>query len=247
MRERQLLGYLYATCWSVSMYPPLWNNWKLQSAKAVSKGYVVFNCIGYTALLLSLIVQTLFWQDEGEGSSAVRPSLGWSDYWYGMHSWLLNGLLASQVLWGSKLWGFSGEPTKRMSSAHRKMTQLFIGLFCVGTAQYVITTMQTGLRNQSTLFYCHVLYFIKIIMSVLKYIAQAKHNYERKSTAGFSMLSVTLDIFGGIFSLAQLVLDLTEKSGISVATVKANSGKLGIGLVSLLFNFVYISQWLLYR
>ncbi|AAS52950.2 AER269Cp [Eremothecium gossypii ATCC 10895] len=247
MRKRQLLGYLYATCWSVSMYPPLWINWKRQSARALSKGYVVFNCIGYTALVLSLVVQTVLWQNEGDTSSAVRPSVGWSDYWYAMHSWLLNGLLASQVLWGTRLWGFTGEPANRMSTAHRKMMQLFIGLFCIGTVQYVVSITQTGLNNQSTLFYCHVLYFIKIIMSVLKYIAQAKHNYERKSTVGFSMLSVSLDICGGVFSLAQLVLDLTEKSGISVTTVKANSGKLGIGLVSLLFNFVYISQWLLYR
>ena len=53
------------------------------------------------------------------------------------------------------------------------------------------------------------LYFlcvVKVLIVFLKYVPQAYFNFRRKSTKGWSIGTVLLDLFGGFFSLAQMVM-----------------------------------------
>ncbi|AMD22542.1 HHL228Cp [Eremothecium sinecaudum] len=244
-----LLGYLYVGCWSVSMYPPLWNNMKLHHTKAVSKDYVILNSVGYCALILSMLIYALLWADPNSEvqEEAVQPTLTVFDFWYGIHSWFLNMMLATQVIWGRHLWGFKPEPTRRMKVVYVRLIYLTFMFAAAITINYLYQNWAYGRNNVNTLLYCNRLYLIKITMSVVKYIAQIKHNFEHKSMKGFPMLSVMLDALGGIFSLVQLVLQLAKAPEFTMAVFIANFGKIGIGMVTLFFNFIYVSQWLLYR
>ena len=88
--------------------------------------------------------------------------------------------------------------------------------------------------------------YIKLVMTVVKYIPQVYLNYVRKSTLGWNVYNVILDFVGGIFSTAQLFLDswiTGHWAGISGFAIK-----LGLGLVSIFFDIIFLLQhFLLYK
>jgi cystinosin len=82
--------------------------------------------------------------------------------------------------------------------------------------------------------------YIKLGMTVVKYIPQVYMNYLRKSTKGWNVYNVILDVIGGFFSTAQLFLDswiTGHWSGISGFAIK-----LGLGFVSIFFDAVFLLQ-----
>ncbi len=88
--------------------------------------------------------------------------------------------------------------------------------------------------------------FVKLVLTVVKYIPQAWANYQRKSTTGWSINQVLLDIIGGVLSIAQLVIDSSLQSDWSGLT--GNPVKLGLGNISILFDILFMVQhYLLYK
>ncbi|GAB7336204.1 hypothetical protein MBLNU13_g08973t1 [Cladosporium sp. NU13] len=88
----------------------------------------------------------------------------------------------------------------------------------------------------------------KVVLTITKYIPQALSHTRSRSTLGFSITQVLLDTGGGVFSLAQLLLD-SYGSGdggggwAGVATsLSDNPGKLGLAGVSLFFDAVFVVQ-----
>ena len=75
---------------------------------------------------------------------------------------------------------------------------------------------------------------------MVKYIPQAWANYQRKSTAGWSIYQILLDVVGGVLSIAQLVIDSSLQNDWSGIT--GNPGKLGLGNVSIFFDIVFMVQ-----
>ena len=88
--------------------------------------------------------------------------------------------------------------------------------------------------------------YAKLVITVVKYIPQAWTNYQRKSTDGWSIAQILLDLTGGILSIAQLVIDSSLQQDWSGIT--GNPVKLGLGNVSILFDGVFMLQhYWLYR
>ena len=80
----------------------------------------------------------------------------------------------------------------------------------------------------------------------MKYIPQARANYQRKSTVGWSINQILLDVIGGVLSIAQLVIDSSLQSDWSGLT--GNPVKLGLGNVSIIFDIVFMVQhYILYK
>ena len=57
-------------------------------------------------------------------------------------------------------------------------------------------------KVNENLGYISMIGYSKLVSTALKYIPQLLWNYERKSTFGWSIVSITLDLIGGIFSFA---------------------------------------------
>jgi len=88
--------------------------------------------------------------------------------------------------------------------------------------------------------------YVKLIVTIVKYIPQAWVNYKRKSTSGWSIGQILLDFAGGIMSIAQLVIDSSLQADWSGLT--GNPVKLGLGNVSIFFDIVFMTQhYILYR
>ncbi|KAL9088876.1 MAG: hypothetical protein Q9159_002839 [Coniocarpon cinnabarinum] len=87
---------------------------------------------------------------------------------------------------------------------------------------------------------------IKVLVTIVKYAPQVRYFYKRKSTRGFAMSAVYMDLGGSILSLAQLVVD--SKVDNDWSGITGNSAKLGLGNVGLLFSVIYLWQHhVLYR
>ena len=82
--------------------------------------------------------------------------------------------------------------------------------------------------------------YVKIFVTVVKYIPQAYMNYQRKSTNGWNIVLVLLDLTGGIFSCGQMIIDGFNFKDWSSLT--GNSTKFGIALVTYVFDFIFILQ-----
>lgn len=95
-----------------------------------------------------------------------------------------------------------------------------------------------------------------MMSTLFKYCPQVYMNYKRKSTRGWSIGNVLLDFTGGICSVSQLLLDaiLAGKCFSRNSTVllifradnfegiAGNAVKLFLGVVSLLFDCIFIAQ-----
>lgn len=87
----------------------------------------------------------------------------------------------------------------------------------------------------------YMLSFVKIGISFIKYIPQVILNYQRKSTVGWSIWQILLDLQGGVLSDAQLLLD-------GRGNMEGNWAKLCLGSVSILFDTIFLTQhYILYR
>jgi cystinosin len=88
-----------------------------------------------------------------------------------------------------------------------------------------------------------LLYFLsyeKLFISTIKGVPQAHLNYTRKSTEGWSIHNILCDFTGGLFSVAQLLLDCwaTDDWG----GISGDPLKFGLGLVSMAFDVFFCVQ-----
>lgn len=82
----------------------------------------------------------------------------------------------------------------------------------------------------------YVMGYVKLVVTTVKYMPQVVTNYRRKSTTGWSIQQIILDAIGGVFSIAQLLIDCSLQGDWS--GIAGNSTKLALGYISLLFDSV---------
>ncbi|KAL3236219.1 cystinosin-like protein ERS1 [Nakaseomyces bracarensis] len=247
MEIDNILGFIYVSAWSVSMYSPLITNWRHKSARAMSTDFVLLNLTGYFYLVCSLTLQLYKWLPEKPDDTVERPKLSGFDYCYCLHGFCLTAIMTTQLFYGRELWGFTDEYRGRMKKIYKRVLMISIFTFCLVTLQFVYDNRVLGWDNSRTLIYCNKLFFLKITMSLIKYIPQVLHNYERKSMKGFAISGVFLDITSGIASIIQLICQVLKDTNINLDVIVSNFGKVGLALVTLMFNFIFISQWLIYE
>lgn len=110
--------------------------------------------------------------------------------------------------------------------------------------------MKSLAKEYSLTFYnslqLYALSYIKVIITVVKYIPQALLNYRRKSTVGWDIRQILLDLSGGVLSLAQLILDSSFEADWSGVT--GNPIKFLLGNVTIFFDAIFVYQhYVLYR
>lgn len=92
----------------------------------------------------------------------------------------------------------------------------------------------------------YTLSYVKLVITVVKYVPQAWVNYKRKSTVAWSIVQILLDLTGGILSLVQLILDSSFQSDWSGVT--GNPIKFLLSNVTIFFDLVFVVQhYVLYR
>lgn len=88
--------------------------------------------------------------------------------------------------------------------------------------------------------------YVKLVVTLVKYMPQVWTNYKRKSTVGWSIGQILLDVVGGVLSIAQLVIDSSLQGDWS--GILGNPVKFGLGNVSIFFDVIFMVQhYILYR
>lgn len=93
----------------------------------------------------------------------------------------------------------------------------------------------------SWLNFLYLLSYIKLVLTIVKYIPQVYLNYQRKSTKGWSIVNVMLDFTGGVLSIIQIILDsIISNTGLS--GIMGNLTKLALGVVTIIFDSIFLTQ-----
>lgn len=88
--------------------------------------------------------------------------------------------------------------------------------------------------------------YVKLVITVIKYVPQAYMNYQRKATTGWSIHNIILDFTGGSLSFLQMLLiAINYNDWISIF---GNFAKFGLGVISMSFDILFLLQhYVLYR
>ena len=82
--------------------------------------------------------------------------------------------------------------------------------------------------------------YIKIGVTLVKYVPQAVYNHRRKSTEGWSILNIMLDFTGGTFSFAQMFLQYYNNEDASVFL--GDPTKLFLAIFTICFDVLFVVQ-----
>ncbi|OWA51055.1 Cystinosin [Hypsibius exemplaris] len=230
-----VVGWIYFVAWSISFYPQVIVNYRRKSVSGLSFDFLALNITGF--LCYTIFNVGLFWIPEIQDEYFARHPRGVlpveaNDVFFAIHAVCLTIVQIAQCF-------------IYPSDGQRLFKFTIIGLGALWLAS-VIMGILAAVHVVKWLDYLYYFSYVKLGITLIKYIPQAWMNFRRKSTVGWSIGNVLLDFTGGVLSLAQLFViaynfdDWTSTVG--------NPTKIGLGLLSIFFDVVFIVQhYVLYR
>ncbi|RMJ24869.1 cystinosin [Aspergillus sp. HF37] len=246
----RLLGWIYTLCWSASFYPQPIKNLRRRSTIGLAIDFPTINVLGfvcYTVYTSTFLYSPIIKQQyAARHPNSEEPTVRFNDLAFAVHAVVL-GLIVYTQFWPI-IWGFRVSPSQKIS---RPIAFLFWGSI---VAVVIVTGIILGQspdrgHDPSSWAWIDVIYtlsYVKLVITVVKYVPQAWVNYKRKSTVGWSIAQILLDLTGGVLSLVQLILDSSFKSDWSGVT--GNPVKFLLSNVTIFFDLIFIVQhYILYR
>lgn len=228
-----IIGWSYFICWSLSFYPQVVLNFNTSSVNGLSLDFVYLNLLGF--LCYTIYTGSFLFSPFVKNQYLIR--FGYSngvqinDFAFAIHAFILSLVTFAQTL----MYKDSMQPNQNV----HKFTIYFIYSACISTL-VLIVTLQFNIKLQ-IIDILYFLSYLKLVISLLKYIPQALMNYSRKSTMGFSITNIQLDLFGGILALLQTLFDSLFPI-LDWSVIFGNPVKLALALVSIGFDVIFIIQ-----
>jgi cystinosin len=225
-----VIGWIYFACWTVSYYPqPLLNCYR-RSVVGLNVDFVILSVIGYIgylvfnlSLFFSSAIQDQYFLRHPGGINPVRPS----DVAFSIHSMIMSSFVLLQVI-------FLKRGQQKVSRINKAIiVVLFLGI-------YVCGLLSVGNNVIKWLDFLYIMSYVKLFINIIKDVPQLWQIYRTKTTAGYSMLGVWIDLAGGVFSLLQMFIlaynydDWTSLFG--------DPTKFGVGVFSILTDFIVMWQ-----
>lgn len=230
-----VIGWLYFCCWSSSFWPQLIVNWRRKSVEGLSFDFTVLNVLGfacYTQFNLALFLSPAVRAEYSKRFDTADIPVELNDVVFGVHALLASCALAVQCLLYPR-------------AAHQRVARsTWLGLSGAlaaagGLAGYLAVTGEA--RPPLTwLDLCYFCSFIKMGVTLIKYVPQVHLNALNQSTEGWSIDNVLLDLSGGLLSVGQLLVSCDVLQDWTAVT--GNPIKFGLGLVSIGFDAVFMLQ-----
>ncbi|KAI9664025.1 MAG: hypothetical protein M1821_007516 [Bathelium mastoideum] len=245
-----LLGWTYFLCWSISFYPQPLLNWRRKSTTGVAVDFPCANVPAFLAYTISTFVflysPSIRSQYAFRHPQAPYPTVRFNDLAFAVHALVLSIITYSQF-WPS-LWRFKAG---RGSSATKPVLGVIWGAIGGALAVAVIVLFKgqdfgSDPARWAWIDEIYAISYVKLIITVVKYMPQVWLNYKNKSTIGWAIGQILLDFSGSVLSLLQIIIDSSlvgDWSGITGNPVKFILGNVGI-----FFNVIFIVQhYILYR
>jgi len=245
------IGYTYFLMWSVSFYPQVASNVRRGTTRGLSADFAALNVLGfacYTVYTVTLYYNEPMRRAYAERHAGERPTVQSNDVAFCMHALLLASITLAQIGYYD---GFGILRRRRHESGvvplqqqqQRPPCSRIIGSVIGGILAIVVLYPLIAVwlfQWSSTLDYLYLLSYVKIAVTLIKYIPQVILNFRRKSTSGWSIWQILLDFSGGVLSDTQLVLDCWNMGDFSGIT--GNLAKFFLGSVSIVFDIMFMLQ-----
>lgn len=178
--------------------------------------------------------------------NGLTPTVAFNDVVFALHALVLSIITASQYL-ARPLWRFEPSAGTRPS---RFVTGIIAGSALGVLATWLLVVAASPSADPATgwceLDIVYAVGYVKLLVTLVKYTPQILANYRNKSTRGWSIWQILLDVLGGVLSLAQLGIDSYLEGDWSGVT--GNPVKLALGNCSLVFDSIFIVQhYVVYR
>lgn len=161
------------------------------------------------------------------GDSATNP-VQINDVFFAIHAVVLTLLTIGQAA----VYDRGGQRVSRFCTVLMGIAWIYILV--------TLTLASLGQLDLAWLNFIDGLTYIKMGVTLIKYIPQAYMNYSRKSTVGWSIGNVLLDFAGGTFSVLQMGLQCWNNDDPTVFS--GDPVKFGLGVVSIAFDMLFMWQ-----
>lgn len=230
-----VFGWIYFIAWSISFYPQIYTNFKRKSVVGLNFDFLALNFIGF--LLYSIFNIGLFWIPTMQAEYFSRHPRG-------LNPVLVNDVVFSlHAMFATSITIFQCFIYERAEQRISITARGIVGVFTL------IVVIAAGLAWGNIVHWLDFLYYcsyIKLTITLIKYIPQAVMNYRRKSTMGWSIGNILLDFVGGVLSMLQMILNAYNFD--DWVSIFGDPTKFGLGLFSVLFDIFFMLQhYVFYR
>ncbi|MCD7455058.1 hypothetical protein HAX54_026935 [Datura stramonium] len=222
-------GWIAFFSWSISFYPQLILNFRRKSVVGLNFDFVVLNLTKHSSYLIynasmffSSAVQKQY--REKYGLNEMIPVAA-NDVAFSIHAVLLTAFTLFQIFIYDR--------------GNQKVSRTSVGIVCVSWLTVAICVF-IALPSHSWLWLISCFNTLQVVMTIIKYIPQAIMNFQRKSTIGFSIGNILLDLLGGVTNYGQMAVQSIDQN--SWVNFYGNIGKTLLSLVSIFFDILFILQ-----
>ena len=195
------LGWIAFFSWSISFYPQVILNFRRKSVVGLNFDFVVLNLTKHSSYLIynasmffSSAVQMQYRQKYGYNEMIPVAA---NDVAFSVHAVLLTTFTLFQIA----IYDRGNQKVAKTSIAIVSVAWLTVAV-CVFVA----------LPSHSWLWLVSCFNTLQVVMTVIKYIPQAIMNFQRKSTIGFSIGNILLDLLGGLTNYGQMAVQSIDQS-----------------------------------
>ncbi|KAL6433273.1 hypothetical protein ACFW04_006458 [Cataglyphis niger] len=230
-----VVGWIYFLAWSVSFYPQIYINYKRKSVVGLNFDYLSLNVVGF--LMYALFNCGLYWIPEIENEYFNRYPKGLNPVQINDIFFSIHAVFATVVTIGQCFIYEIGN--QRVSTTARIIHGIFAAFILIS----LILSFVDTIHWLDFLYYCS---YVKLSITLIKYVPQAYYNYRRKSTVGWSIGNIFLDFTGGTLSMLQMILNAYNYD--DWESIFGDPTKFGLGFFSVAFDIFFIIQhYVLYR
>ncbi|KAK3867221.1 hypothetical protein Pcinc_027299 [Petrolisthes cinctipes] len=229
------VGWLYFAAWSVSFYPQVYVNWRRRSVIGLHFDFLSLNTLGF--LLYGVFNGCLFWSAEVKAQYFERHKYGvnpvqLNDVIFSIHAFFACIVQVVQCL-----------AYERGDQQVSKTARGIFGTLALGS---VVALVLGAAAVVQWLDFLYFISYVKLFITLIKYIPQAYYNYRRKSTSGWSIGNIVLDFTGGLLSITQMFIIAYNYN--DWGSIFGDPTKFGLGLFSVVFDvFFMVQHYALYR
>jgi len=227
-----ITGWIYFFAWSLSFYGQFYTNWKLKNVEGFKLDFQLLNFTGFAFYSFMYIVG-FFWSDSNPYDNYGLGKVEIQDLLFAVHAFTLTCLTGIQCL----------KYPRGKNKVSKTTWILFAFYWYTAVVLYFTMMVANWIPSSENFNFIMLLGYYKLSISVIKYVPQAYWNFKRKSTEGWSIVNILLDLTGGVFSIAQTIIDV-----INGDSEKINPIKVGLGNIAIVFDIIFIVQhYILYR
>jgi len=227
-----IIGWVYFLAWAVSFFPQVILNYQRKSVVGLAFEYMMYNLTGFAFYTTYTIVNY-----HVEGSNGFRNrSVQINDIAFGVFAVIMTAITIFQIC----IYERGNQVLNKYHVAVVLLLWILLiynVLLCAGGVLPWAKSAPSNENNWNLMLYMG---YVKSFISTIKCCPQVYLNWRRKSTVGWSIVNILLDITGGTLSFFQNFLDAWNQEDASILT--GNIPKLTLSLVTIFFDLVFITQ-----